>query len=184
MKIFGLIMLVLIGCASSADEPASATSSAVRRRDAGTPPADAAPTADAALGSSPGVVSCYSSSKPTGSCVLSTGNLCCFDNFVTPHNGSCTTPASCVKSDEACDGSEDCAAGEQCFASEWRDTLDAIHWSMACAVTAPTVSHGGAVFGTQVMCHPGGAACPTGTCMQANPTAGIYDFPTTLYICH
>lgn len=164
-----LVLLVAIGCASK-DHPADNQNRAAKpKRDA----AIDSPPADAPSGPS---VSCYSSGNPTQVCYLASG-FCCFDNFVVPHNGECVA-STCGHSDEHCDGPQQCTSGATCFASEWRDTSDMLHWSMACATTAPTTINGQAVITTEIMCHTN-ADCATGkTCQYA-----VNDFPTTLLVC-
>jgi hypothetical protein len=173
MKPILVLLVTLCACTNDTALDTSSTEQAGKRHPDAAIVHDAARTADAALGTSPGVVSCYADGSPNAVCFLSV-NYCCFDNYSSSDNGYCTT--SCLHSDEHCDGQEDCPTGDRCYAHLWNDG-ETNHWTISCQATPTDPSD-------YIMCHPNDGTCPTGTtCTQANPNAMIYDFATPLYVC-
>ena len=122
-----------------------------------------------------GTVSCYADVRPTATCTLPVH--CCFTNYSSQHNGTCTTDA-CVWGTISCDGPEDCGEGQRCCAHAIMDAEDInVGYTLACQSTAC-----GPAPINQEMCHPGANTCPAGkTCVTAYGNDN--DLPRTLYIC-
>jgi len=159
--------LSLAACTSASDD------TAVERRrprpDARQP--DAAPTPPPSTG---GTVSCYRSGNPSATC--SAPQVCCFTNYSSQHDGSCSSGA-CTWGTIRCDGPEDCAAGEHCCAHATVDPDEGTQgYMLACQASAcgsPPLDH--------ELCHPGGT-CPSGlSCVSAYGNAN--DLPRSLYVC-
>jgi hypothetical protein len=168
-----LLCLMIAGCSTDPHE----LDPAARRihRDAAVDSPHS--TADAASGTSAGVVTCYSAGAPSATCSLAT-NHCCFSTYDSNQNGACATiSTSCFNNEIDCDGPEDCTAGESCYASSYHDDLDGAHWMVACSTTPPPEFN-------RILCHPGANTCPTGTTCTQTDAAGVYDLPQTIYICH
>jgi len=142
--------------------------------DASSLDAGGSPGNDAALPG--GSVGCYADVDPRAVCTLPIH--CCFTNYSSQHNGSCTTEA-CVWGTITCDGPEDCAAGQHCCAHAILDGDNtAVGYTLACQASAC-----GAAPVNQELCHRGGAAtCATGkTCVTT--FGNDNDLPRELDIC-
>ncbi|HEY0482978.1 MAG TPA: hypothetical protein VGD37_35895 [Kofleriaceae bacterium] len=127
-------------------------------------------------GSRPGgTVACYADVTPSGTCTLPTH--CCFTNYSSQHNGSCTTDA-CVWGTISCDGPEDCGSGQHCCAHAIMDADNVnVGYTLACQTTAC-----GAAPVNQELCHPGAGTCPSGkSCVTA--LGNDNDLPRVLNIC-
>ncbi len=173
MKKSLLLCLMIMGCSMNQGDDVAA-----RRRHPDAAVSVDGSTADAASGTSAGVVTCYSSGNPSATCSLATSH-CCFTEYDASQNGSCTAlSTSCLVGQIDCDGPEDCAIGQGCFAHHWWDSGDMPHWLLACA-SAPTDP-----TQDRILCHPGANTCPAGTACTQTDTAGVYDLPQTIYICN
>jgi hypothetical protein len=119
-------------------------------------------------------VTCYAQGSPSATC--SSPQHCCFSNFSSQHDGSCSA-GSCGWGTISCDGPEDCASGNRCCSKAIRDpNLGTIGYTVACQA-APC---GAPDLNFQV-CHTT-AQCPSGTtCVTA--LGNDNDLPRTLNIC-
>jgi hypothetical protein len=143
-------------------------------RDASPMDAGSSPGSDAR--SPGGTVGCYADVDPAAVCTLPIH--CCFTNYSSQHNGSCTTDA-CVWGTIACDGPEDGAAGQHCCAHAiMDDDYTTVGYTLACQASAC-----GPAPVNQEMCHRSAAAtCPTGkTCVTT--FGNDNDLPRELDIC-
>jgi hypothetical protein len=165
--------LLAAACGTSATEPSSRASSAVR--DWG---GSSGSTGSSSGGSAPSgvVVACANEGDPSNTCT--SPEHCCFSNYTAAHDGYCTT-ADCFYGTINCDGPEDCGAGEVCCASALSDPADGTYgYDVSCRSGAC----GGTVLEHE-LCHPGGVSCsnPNAACV---PAAGNdNDLPRDLSIC-
>jgi hypothetical protein len=117
-----------------------------------------------------GDITCYTEGDPTATCTLPVH--CCFSNYSSEHDGSCTTDA-CAFGTITCDGPEDCAGGV-CCAHAITDPYDgAIGYTVACQTSCGS--------GDREICHPA-SGCSTGTsCVTAYGNDNA--LPRTLFVC-
>jgi hypothetical protein len=137
------------------------------RRDAGVP------VVDAPAPSSGDTVACYSEGSPSATCTLPVH--CCFSNYSSQRNGSCTTNA-CAYGTISCDGPEDCAAGQRCCAHAIEDPTDGtIGYTVACQRAC------GDEPLDRELCHPATGCSSGAACVTAYGNDN--DLPRSLYIC-
>lgn len=181
MKLAALFV-VLLGCTSATDDPASTVDRI--KRDAGHPdaPIDTAPPADAH--GAAGWAICLNSGDPNAMVNLAT-DFCCFDEIDAPNWGwpepNAGAFGNCVRSWDACDGNEDCAAGTTCTAHLQESTLypPALIFAIECRASLGA--------GDRQMCHGlGDPECPAGTtCVKGESDAvGWYGMPSNMYVCN
>jgi hypothetical protein len=126
-----------------------------------------------------GVISCFTEGNPGATC--SQPSQCCFGNYSSAHDGSCSTQA-CAWGTQTCDGPEDCASGQHCCAHVLVDDYWGIYgYQLSCQASAC-----GAAPANQEMCHPtttsARGTCSTGTaCVTAQGNDA--DLPPNLHIC-
>ena len=164
--------------ASSAVDGRAADSAGHPMSDARSP-TDAGQTSDAgadaeAFGTrTSGQIACYSEGSPGATCSLPIH--CCFTNYSSAHNGSCSSSA-CSYGTLTCDGPEDCPNGQSCCAHAITDPNDG---TIGYMTTCQTGGCGAAPL-HQELCHPG-------TCSNGGMCVGAIghdnDLPRVLSIC-
>ncbi|HUS28192.1 MAG TPA: hypothetical protein VMZ53_06775 [Kofleriaceae bacterium] len=116
-------------------------------------------------------VSCYSQAAPATTCTVPAH--CCFSNFSAQHDGSCQATA-CTWGTIECDGPEDCTNNGHCCSTHLSDSNGFIGYRLRCQAAACGAQQ-------EELCHTGGAACGTGSCVTA--FGNNNDLPRSLFIC-
>jgi len=171
------MLCVLAACSSKSPSGTLPPEAGARSDAPGAHPDGSAAPVDAAPAGSPdgGVVSCYTESNASQSCTLPVH--CCFSNFSSQHDGSCSSSA-CTWGTITCDGPEDCATGAHCCSHALLASDGSLTgYSVACQASAC-----GAAPANYELCHAAGPACSNGgTCVTAYGNDN--DLPRTLDIC-